>query len=91
MAAGLPAIASDVGGTADIIEPGRNGFIVPGNDARALGQAITTTLADPARRAAMGRASRTLAEERFDLIKNARKTFGYLKDIAREHEANHVH
>jgi glycosyltransferase involved in cell wall biosynthesis len=82
MAAGLPVIASDVGGTADIIEPGRNGFIVPGNDVAALGAAITTIIGDTARRQNMGTQSRLLAEERFDLRKNAQQTFYYLKQIA---------
>jgi hypothetical protein len=82
MAAGLPVIASDVGGTADIIEPGRNGFIVPGNNVAALSNAITTILGDDTRRRNMGAQSRLLAEERFDLRKNAQRTFNYLKQIA---------
>jgi glycosyltransferase involved in cell wall biosynthesis len=82
MASGLPVIASDVGGTADIIEPARNGFIVPGNDGRALAQAIAAILGDPARRSHMGLQSRQLAEQRFDLRRNARLTFDYLKQIA---------
>lgn len=83
MATGLPAIASNAGGTADIIEPGRNGFIVPVNDVSALGQAIESILGDAALRERMGVQSRVLAEERFDLTKNAQRTFGYLKQIAR--------
>jgi hypothetical protein len=82
MAAGLPVIASDVGGTADIIEPGRNGFIVPGNDIAALSGTITTILEDAALRRSMGDQSRLLAEERFDLQKNARLTFYHLRQIA---------
>jgi glycosyltransferase involved in cell wall biosynthesis len=82
MAAGLPVIASNVGGTADIIEPCRNGFIVRGNDVAALSKAITTILEDATCRQNMGTQSRLLAEERFDLRKNAQKTFNYLKQIA---------
>jgi glycosyltransferase involved in cell wall biosynthesis len=82
MAAGLPVIASHVGGTADIIEVGRNGFIVPGNDVAALRNAISTILEDTTRRKYMGAQSRLLAEERFDLRKNAQRTFNYLKQIA---------
>jgi glycosyltransferase involved in cell wall biosynthesis len=88
MAAGLPVIASDVGGTADIIEPGRNGFIVPGNDVSALSQAIATILEDAQLRYRMGIQSRLLAEERFDLQKNARLTIHYLKQIA---TTAHIH
>lgn len=83
MATGLPVIASDVGGVADIIEPGRNGFIVPSNDVAALAQAIGTILGAAAQRRAMGRQSRLLAEERFDVRKNALRTFDYLKQIAK--------
>jgi glycosyltransferase involved in cell wall biosynthesis len=83
MAVGLPVIASDVGGIADIIVPGRNGFIIPVGDVSAVSEAIATALGDAERRQAMGVQSRLLAEERFDLQKNARKTLGYLKQIAR--------
>jgi len=89
MAAGLPVIASDVGGTADIIEPERNGFIVPGNDVAALGRAITMILGDATRRQNMGAQSRLLAEERFDLRKNAQHTFHYLKQIATAMQSHH--
>jgi glycosyltransferase involved in cell wall biosynthesis len=88
MAAGLPVIASDVGGTADIIEPGRNGFIVPGDNVRALSEAIAAILGDAERRHSMGVQSRLLAEERFDLQKNARRTFAYLKQIASTTQAH---
>lgn len=82
MGAGLPVIASDVGGTADIVEPGRNGFIVPVSDATALTEAIEAVLTNNERHRAMGRQSRRLAEERFDLGRNARLTLDYLKQIA---------
>ncbi len=81
MAAGLPVIASDVGGIADIIEPGRNGFIVPSNDVHALAPAIEAILGDAEQRQRMAIQSRLMAEERFDVLKNARQTFGYLKQI----------
>jgi glycosyltransferase involved in cell wall biosynthesis len=83
MATGLPVIASDVGGTADIIEPGRNGWIVPGADGRALKQAIESILSDAGRREAMGAQSRSMAEERFDVARNARRTFSYLQELGR--------
>jgi glycosyltransferase involved in cell wall biosynthesis len=90
MAVGLPVIASDVGGTADIIEPGRNGFIVPGNNVEALSQAIASILEDAQLRYRMGIQSRLFAEERFDLQKNARRTFHYLKQIAVTAQAHHL-
>jgi glycosyltransferase involved in cell wall biosynthesis len=82
MATGLPVIASDVGGTADIIEPGRNGYIIPAKDAAKLGQAIDAIASDPTRMRAMGIQSRQLAEERFNLEINASRTLNYLKQIA---------
>jgi len=91
MAAGLPVIASDVGGTADIIEAGRNGFLVPSNNVEALGQAISAILNDDGRRRAMAHQSRLMAEERFDLQRNARRTFDYLKQIAGlQHMTQHI-
>lgn len=55
MGAGLPVIASNVGATEEIIESGRNGFIVPADDGAAFGAAISAILNDMARRDEMGR------------------------------------
>jgi glycosyltransferase involved in cell wall biosynthesis len=88
MAAGLPVIASDVGGTADIIEPGVNGFIVPGGDINKLGAAIETIVGDEALRNAMAMQSRLLAEQRFDVGANARRTLDFLRQIARPQDGD---
>jgi glycosyltransferase involved in cell wall biosynthesis len=88
MAAGLPVIASDVGGTADIIEPGVNGFIVPGGDINKLGAAIETIVGDEALRTAMAMQSRLLAEQRFDVGANARRTLDFLRQIARPQDGD---
>jgi glycosyltransferase involved in cell wall biosynthesis len=82
MGAGLPVIATDVGGTADIIEPGRNGFIIPGDDLQALSSAIATIAGDNDLRLRMAEQSRQIAVERFDLERNASRTLSYLKQIA---------
>lgn len=44
MAAGVPAIATRVGGMLDVIEDGKNGLSVPPSDALALEKAITNLL-----------------------------------------------
>jgi glycosyltransferase involved in cell wall biosynthesis len=90
MATGLPVIASAVGGTADIIDHGANGFILRAGDVAELTSAIATLQHDEARRRSMGQRSRELAEERFELERNTRLTVSYLKDLAargREHKA----
>ncbi len=44
LAAGLPVIATRVGGAEEVLENGRNGFLVPPADAEALGQAVLQVL-----------------------------------------------
>lgn len=67
MAVGLPVVVTDVGGNAEAVVHGENGFVVPPRDAAALARALLEVHADPVRAAAMGRASRRLAAERFSL------------------------
>lgn len=83
MGAGLPVIASDVGGTADIIDQGRNGFIVAGGSTSDLGAAIERIMGDASLKESMAVQSRAIAEERFDLHRNAGKTFEQLRLLAR--------
>jgi glycosyltransferase involved in cell wall biosynthesis len=62
MAAGLPVIASRVGGNPVLIEDGSNGLLVPPGDPRALASAIDRLAADPELRSKMGAASRSAAQ-----------------------------
>ncbi len=83
MASGVPVVASDVGGTADIIDDGVNGFIVPSGSVAALGVAISTILGTDGHASGDGcRSSRTIAEERLDLVADAELTLHRLKCLA---------
>ena len=48
MAGGLPVIASEVGGTPEVVQHDVNGLLVPVKDPQALAQALIRLLADPA-------------------------------------------
>jgi glycosyltransferase involved in cell wall biosynthesis len=54
MSAGLPIVASRVGGIPDLVKHGENGLLVPPADAGALERAISDLLSDKARRKHMG-------------------------------------
>jgi glycosyltransferase involved in cell wall biosynthesis len=58
MAAGVPVIASAVGGLVELIEDGRSGWLVPADDAKALAAKIADALRNPWRRHAVGEAGR---------------------------------
>jgi glycogen synthase len=59
MAAARPIVATRSGGMVEMLDAGRCGVIVPPGDPARLASAILTLLAQPARRAALGRAART--------------------------------
>lgn len=65
MAVGLPCIATRVGGNPELIEHGRNGYLVPAEDPGEMAQAITDLLRSPERALQMGRESRILVQQRF--------------------------
>ena len=60
-----PVIASAAGGIVDIVEDGRNGFLVPPGDAAALAGAVGRMMDDPARARALGLQGRNDAAARF--------------------------
>ncbi|VEG75885.1 colanic acid biosynthesis glycosyltransferase WcaL [Actinomyces slackii] len=68
MSAGLPVVATDVGGTAEIVRDGRNGHLVP---AAATPEDIARAIASiadapPSQRAAMGAEARRTWDEEFN-------------------------
>jgi glycosyltransferase involved in cell wall biosynthesis len=57
-ATGLPIVATDVGGNAEIVHHGSNGLLVPARDPAALAAAMLEVLQDTARGQALGREGR---------------------------------
>lgn len=58
LASGLPVITTDLPGNAGLVEAGKNGWVVPIDDAPRLAQALDLARDEPARRLEMGRAAR---------------------------------
>jgi glycosyltransferase involved in cell wall biosynthesis len=65
MAAGLPVVATRVGGTPEVVAEETTGVLIPPADPQALAAAILALAGSPERRAALGRAGRDAAEARF--------------------------
>lgn len=61
MAAGLPVVATPVGGIPDAIEEGVNGFLVPVGDSVTLADRLERLIRDPELRRRMGAANREKA------------------------------
>lgn len=74
MAAGLPVVATAVGGTPEVVVDGVTGLLVPPRDPAALAQAITRLLRNPDLRRKMGRAGRERVTEHFSVEQMVRKT-----------------
>lgn len=65
MAAGVPVVATAVGGLIDTVVHARTGLHVPPRDADAIATAVATLLADPAGRAELGRAGAARVRSRY--------------------------
>ena len=67
MAMRRPVVASDIGPSAEIVQDGVTGCLVPPGDMDALAGAIITLLTDQEKASAMGRAGRHQVETRFNM------------------------
>jgi glycosyltransferase involved in cell wall biosynthesis len=73
MARGLTVIATPVGGMAELVEHGVNGWMVPPGDAQALTRALSTLVADRELRARLGAGARARVRADFDQNSSARR------------------
>lgn len=72
-ASGLPVVATDHGGIPEAVSHGVSGFLVPEGEADLLARRLVELLRDADMRGQMGRKARAIAEERFDLRRQAER------------------
>jgi len=82
MACGLPAIACESSGAAEVIVPGENGALVPPDNVDALADALRRLLADKC----IGRRAREYVVRNFDTIDCVGRIESFFKQVAAEHQ-----
>lgn len=78
MAVGRPIITTDSVGCRDTVEHGVNGFLVPPRSPESLAEAMLQIAADPDEMAAMGLASRAIAETRYNAETFNERLIGFI-------------
>jgi teichuronic acid biosynthesis glycosyltransferase TuaC len=81
MATGLPVVATDVGGHAEVVEDGVTGRLVPPKDAHALSLALESVLFDGDEAARIGRAARLRAVALGDPLANAARLVDHFERV----------
>jgi len=81
MMAGLPVVASRVGGVPELVEDGITGFLVPPGDSEALAEALQWLIEDKELRRRMGEAGREKALRKFTLDRMLRETQALYEEI----------
>jgi len=87
MRAGLPVVASDVGGVGEAVGTNQTGFLVPLGDHGQLAEPLTALCANPDLRARLGRQGRRVYEARFQLDRMVAETAALYDDVLRERTA----
>ena len=81
MACGLPAIAVDAHGPAEIVRAGHTGWLVPPDDAPALGAALAEAADQPGELARRGAEASADAHARFTWPALARRVSAVYDDV----------
>jgi glycosyltransferase involved in cell wall biosynthesis len=80
MRAGLPVVASDVGGVAESVRDGESGFLVARGDVTQLRDRIERLLTDPGLRARLGASGRQRFVQDFTLETSVAKTLAVYRE-----------
>lgn len=81
MRAGLPVVASAVGGVSESVRDDVNGYLVPRGDVDLLRDRIERLLKSPALRVGMGTAGRARFEQEFTLAHSVNRTLAVYRDV----------
>ena len=77
---GLPVVATDVGGIAELVTVGRGAILVPAGQPGRLADALTTVVRDPDLRAEMSRTARDIGDS-LDALSAVREIEGVYREI----------
>lgn len=80
---GVPVIATDVGGTGEVIEAGKSGVLIKPGSVSAIVEQIRNFLRNPSMFRAMAMLGRQMVEEKFDHRKRVEKLAGIYRDVMR--------
>jgi glycosyltransferase involved in cell wall biosynthesis len=83
MSAELPIVATEVGGTSDLITSGENGLLVPPDDLSALTSALIRLLQSPALRDQVAQAARQTVESRYAISSVATRYLNLYQTLSR--------
>lgn len=81
-AAGVPAVATRVGGVADVVRHQETGLLVERGDVEGMARSVQTLVGDASTRMRFGEAGRSWARERFAaerLVNDIEELYGYLR------------
>ena len=81
MAAGLPVVATDVGGVREAIVEGKTGYIVPSGDDEKMAERIIQVLNDDDQGHAMGALGKTIVAEKFSCDRHLRNTLELYEEL----------
>jgi glycosyltransferase involved in cell wall biosynthesis len=81
MRAGLPVVASDVGGVGEAVMDGETGFLVPAGDEAALRARLSLLVQSPELRRRLGQSGRIRYESEFAVSAMLRKTLQVYRDM----------
>ena len=84
MARGIPNISTDIASIPEVIENGKNGFLIQPGDKNSLAERMISLLNDPLQREEFSKNGFSVIQDKFTLQKNIRTLEAYYWRIWRE-------
>jgi glycosyltransferase involved in cell wall biosynthesis len=89
-AAGVPVVATAVGGTPEVVADGKTGFLVPSGQPGELAQPLNRLLGDASLRSQLGAAGRQRMEQEFTFAAQANKYANLFETLVRHARSRSV-
>ena len=91
MAAGLPVVATDVGGVREAIVEGETGYIVPSDDDEQMAERLIQVLKNDDRARAMGAQNKSIVGAKFSSDRHLQNTLELYDELLTSREISHNH